>query len=256
MTDGSAGIASFYDELASSYDAMTAFRSRFERERPAFEQFVERHRIKSAIDAGTGTGFHAILLAQLGVDVTALDVSEEMLARARENAHAEGVTVDTRLGSFADVHRMRSTLVDGVFCLGNSFAHLSSEHEVSEALQSFHAVLNPGGIVVIQVVNFQRILASRQRIQNVREVDGRIFIRFYDFLPDAIGFNLLTIDRTGNSLPHHLSSVLLRPILAEAIIASLNRAGFENARAFGSISAEPYDPERSPDLVLMASRGA
>jgi len=255
MTNGLDGVVSFYDELASSYDAMTAFRARFDRERPAFGQFVEFHRIKSAIDAGTGTGFHAILLAQLGVDVTAVDVSEGMLARSRENAHAEGVSIDTRRGSFAEVHRMRSSRVDGVFCLGNSFAHLSSEQAVTEALQSFHAALNPGGIVVIQVVNFQRILASRQRIQNVREVDGRIFIRFYDFLPQAIGFNLLTVDRTGSALRHHLSSVTLTPVLAEPMIASMNHVGFSSARAFGNISAEPYDAERSPDLVLMAIRG-
>jgi len=47
----------FYDELSADYDAMTGFDKRFAAERPFFRLIVERHNIKSAIDAGRGPAF-------------------------------------------------------------------------------------------------------------------------------------------------------------------------------------------------------
>lgn len=59
------------------------------------------------LDAGCGNGFLAIILAQMGWDVTALDQSKTALAKARENAEKFGVldkirfewsdTVETKL---------------------------------------------------------------------------------------------------------------------------------------------------------------
>lgn len=47
------------------------------------------------LDAGAGTGAMALLLAELGHDVTALDLSPQMLARAREKAEARGLSIRT-----------------------------------------------------------------------------------------------------------------------------------------------------------------
>jgi SAM-dependent methyltransferase len=43
-----------------------------------------------ALDLGTGAGFFAILLSQLGCKVTAVDFSEEMIVQARKNAEDKG----------------------------------------------------------------------------------------------------------------------------------------------------------------------
>jgi SAM-dependent methyltransferase len=48
----------------------------------------------SVLDVGCGTGRHAIALAGRGHAVTGLDLSSEMLARARQSARAAGVEVD------------------------------------------------------------------------------------------------------------------------------------------------------------------
>jgi ubiquinone/menaquinone biosynthesis C-methylase UbiE len=41
---------------------------------------------KRVLDVGTGPGTLALILAEMGHDVTGLDFSEEMLSRGRENA--------------------------------------------------------------------------------------------------------------------------------------------------------------------------
>lgn len=54
------------------------------------------------LDCGAGTGFLSITAARLGHDVTALDVSEGMLARLDARARADGLQVRTVVGPAAD----------------------------------------------------------------------------------------------------------------------------------------------------------
>lgn len=50
------------------------------------------------LDAGAGTGAIALLLAELGHPVTALDLSERMLERARDKAAERGLEIDFVVG--------------------------------------------------------------------------------------------------------------------------------------------------------------
>jgi methylase of polypeptide subunit release factors len=85
----------FYDSLAGEYDEMTGFEDRLSKEKPLFQSLVQKYHITTALDAGCGTGFQSILLAQLGVQVTATDISDHMLQRTKENAKRNGVPVET-----------------------------------------------------------------------------------------------------------------------------------------------------------------
>jgi len=58
------------------------------------EEEIRRDKSVKIIDIGCGTGRHAIELARRGYTITGIDLSAAQLARAREKALAEGVTVD------------------------------------------------------------------------------------------------------------------------------------------------------------------
>ena len=88
-------VAGFYDVTASFYDTMTDMEERIVHERPFFRVLVERYGIRRALDAGSGTGMHSLLLAHLGVEVVGVDISREMLTRLQEHAHNHGVSVHT-----------------------------------------------------------------------------------------------------------------------------------------------------------------
>ena len=98
-------VSHFYDALAEDYDAMTDLSERFHRERPAFQLLVDRYGIRSAADAGTGTGFHALLLAELGVDITAVDISARMADRLRAHARDRALPVRVVVGDIRKLHQ-------------------------------------------------------------------------------------------------------------------------------------------------------
>ena len=55
---------------------------------------VEREKVKLVLDMACGSGRHAISFAQAGFDVTAIDLSENLLNVAKSNAEKEKVNVD------------------------------------------------------------------------------------------------------------------------------------------------------------------
>lgn len=252
--DRQADAAEFYDAIAAWYDDMTSFRMRFVHERPFFHLLVERFKIRSAIDAGAGTGFHAILLAQLGVDVTAVDVSDQMLNRVRNHAAQYGVMVKTLRSSFQELRANIEQDVDAVFCMGNSLAHLLKEDDLKQSLEQFYAVLKPSGALFVQTLNYDRILVKRERIQSVREVEGTLYVRFYDYENDVVRFNILRIWRTPQGLANELQTTTLRPVLHDRLVALVEDAGFQSVKSYGSISLEDFRADESRDLVVLARK--
>jgi glycine/sarcosine N-methyltransferase len=244
----------FYDRLAPDYDAMTGFEKRFVVERPFFRVLVERYAIRTALDAGCGTGFHSLLLSQLGAQVTAVDVSQEMLKRAQLHAAASGTELRTVHSDFLHLRENVKGTFDGIFSMGNTLPHILSANDLLLTLQSFAELLHRDGLLFIQNLNYDRILRTQEPVQSVKEQDGVTFVRYYEFAPSTIRFNILKITRSAGGPQHSLNTVELRPVLKEEIMSMLAQAGFRDIRPFGGISMEEFVPDTSKDLVLLARK--
>lgn len=250
--DQASKVAEFYDGLSVDYDEMTGFSKRFMKERPYFHVLIEKHKIKTALDAGSGTGFHSLLLAQLGVDVTAVDISAEMLQRVRQHANSMGLRIQTVRSSFEQLDRIVKQRFDALCCLGNSLSHLISDEQLLAALTSFHSVLNPAGLLFLQNLNYDRILKQRQRVQSVKEAGSKIFVRFYDFLEDGLWFNVLSLAREKNGIRHAIRTIRLRPLHHADMEKFLSEAGFVDVKLFGDVAMNDFVQDSSPDLVILA----
>ncbi len=248
-------VEEFYDRLAPDYDAMTGFEKRFVADRPFFRMIVERYAIKTAVDAGCGTGFHSLLLAQLGVTVTAVDLSPTMLEFVSRHAKHLNVRVGTVEASFQKLAQILNKQFDAVFCLGNSLAHLLSDDELRASLRNFASLLNPKGSLFIQLLNYDRILAQQERVQNVKEIGNTTFVRFYDYEKDLLRFNILKLVKKDDAIEQRLNSIALRPIRQSEIAAMLSNSGLHEVKFYGGISLEEFQPQTSKDLVVLARKG-
>jgi len=250
-----------YDEFASDYDRFVDWPGRLAVEIPFLEQQLESISARQVLDTACGTGMHAIALGSRGYRVTGADASSGMVSVGRANAERAEVPVafvDAAFGGHAEV-------VDGgfdaVLCLGNSLPHALTVAELDAALADFRACLRPGGIAIIQSRNFDSVLDQGNRWMGPQGHDEddveRVFVRFYDFEPDGLfTFNVLTLQRSPNGeWNQRVSAARLWPQRRADIEAGLERAGFEHWTWFGDLQGNPYEPQRSPNLVVVAQIG-
>jgi SAM-dependent methyltransferase len=99
----------------------------------------------AVLDLGCGTGNSTMPMFALGLDVTGLDASEEMLGQAREKLPP----VNFVQGDF------RTFKLDKTFSLAysvfDSLNNLLTEEEFLEAAKNIHAHLEPGGFFMFDV---------------------------------------------------------------------------------------------------------
>lgn len=97
-------IRSYWDTDSATYDQSSGHKPRTYLELAAWAAALSRLLPPvpaRVLDAGAGTGFVSVLIARLGYEVTALDLSPGMLARLRENADDAGVRIATLDGDAA-----------------------------------------------------------------------------------------------------------------------------------------------------------
>jgi ubiquinone/menaquinone biosynthesis C-methylase UbiE len=248
----SENTSSFYDRLSGDYDEMTRFNSRLETQIEILRPWVERYQIRSAIDVGCGTGLHSLALCQLGIQVHGVDSNAKMLAQAKEHSERLECPVEWHHLDMLELDRL-SVRADALFCLGNTIPHILNENELHQSVYAMNRVLETRGIVLLQQLNYNRILRDRDRIVGIQKKHQGEIIRFYDFIFPLIRFNVLKIEWQESKPQHDLYSTLLKPYKNDELISAFNRNGFQDPELYGSLQGDPYDVE-SRDLVLLARK--
>jgi glycine/sarcosine N-methyltransferase len=244
-----------YDALAADYDRFVNWEGRLAHELPFFDRLVAGRDNLEILDAACATGHHAIALARKGHQVVGVDLSSAMIEVARKNAATGGVDVtfvEAGLGDLATLERA----FDIVLCLGNSLPHLLTKSAVDEALADFATILRPGGLLVIQNRNFDRVWTERERFMGPQSHqagdDEWLFVRFYDFHADTITFNMIRLRRMQDGWAQDVESTVLRPIFQDDLSARLAGSGFAEIVCYGDYDGEAFDPRESGDLIAVA----
>ena len=250
----------FYDRLAPLFDVMTDWVSRLGVEGPFLFQQLERANARVVLDAACGSGGHALALAERGCRVVGSDASSAMinLARAKAAGTDNAVFHVAELGDLA--HRFSP--FDAALCLGNSLPHLLSETDLVRTLADLAACLRPGGLLILHNLNYDRRWRVRPRWF---AVDSGLYQglpvliwRFADYLdtPEPrINFNI-AVFRQGNDgeWSVEVNSTPQRPLFQADLVRLLPAAGLTEAAYFGDLTGSSFDPDVSPDLVVVARR--
>lgn len=255
-----------YDKLAPVYDHFVNWNSRLAFEMPLILKLLshlgtEPHETK-VIDTACGTGQHAISLAEAGYLSYGSDLSPEMVSVAKIRADAADQLVIFKTRGFGSTAKAFSKDLpfDATLCLGNSLPHVSDEVTLKVALQDFHDLLRPGGLLLLQMRNFDRIMRHHLRWMEPQseKTDQHewLFLRFYDFESEKrIQFNVIAMERQKNQpWSVNLTSTPLTPILKDQLVDLLLETGFDAIQTLGSLNGEPFDPETSSDLIIVANK--
>jgi glycine/sarcosine N-methyltransferase len=253
---------------AADYDEFVNWSARLARELPFFQHVFDEVGVRKVIDVGAGSAKHAIEFAAWGLEVDAVDPSEDMLAQASANAAeakqriaSAGGELRILRGGFGQLKALGLGEADALICTGNALPHVAGRAELRMALADFSAVVRPGGVVLLHLLNHARLLAARPRTipPVVRETSAgtRVYLRVISYPEDggAIDFDFLTLTRSPSgewALGERRSPHTALPI--ELLREELGLAGFGSIEAFGGHDGHELDIERDESVIVVARR--
>ncbi len=249
---------------ARSYDRSINWSARLAREMPVLKSIFgvpdgrEMHDVR-IIDAGCGTGRQTRALAELGYTVVGYDLSDDMLAVARE--HAEGVAPE-RLkfvaGDYSTITQNAGKDFDGIYCLGNALAASGSREVAREAIMQFAACLKSGGRVFIQILNFAPMQKEKPCVRGPRvaTVDGREMIstRLFHFTEGSVDITNITIWREDDGWKKNAHTGQGYAVSQADMQNWCGEAGLRIDEEWGSYAMEPFDLETSVDYITVATK--
>lgn len=154
-----------YEALAYSYDRLTN-----DVDYAAVVDFyfkildAEAVMPRTAVDLACGTGSVAVLLAEKGLQVTAVDMSEEMLCVAAQKAQKLENPPQYVCQKLQELRLPRG--VDLAVCALDSMDYIIDPSHCREAIKRIYKVLNPGGCFIFDVNTPEKLKA----------MDGQVFL--------------------------------------------------------------------------------
>ena len=186
------GDDGYFDEsIAARYDESSADMFDLQVVAPAADLLADLAGDGRALELGIGTGRIALPLAQRGVPVHGIDLSNAMVARLREKPGAEEIGVT--IGDFS------TTRVEGVFSLAylvyNTILNLTTQEAQVACFANVAAHLEPGGCFLIEVM-----------VPDLRRLPpGQTVVPFH-VSDDRWGFDKYDVASQGLS-SHHFETV-------------------------------------------------
>lgn len=233
----------FYQALSEYYDEIFPLK---ETQKNFLLNYLQQESLTSVLDIGCGTGTIALETSKMGVRVFGVDLSEDMIKLSQKKAQKAGSNAAFAAADMRDLSSIQDRF-DGIFCLGNTLAHVSGEIELHQVLTQFS---EKGSNLLIQIVNYDRILAKQISELPVIQTPTLAFYRYYTPSSDGkIEFSMrIEFPDTGEIV----SSVnLLYPLKMEILKDVLLKIGWEISGLWGNYDNDPWS-ENSPATILAA----
>jgi glycine/sarcosine N-methyltransferase len=209
------------------------------------------------LDIACGTGGYSLALAERGHRLTGVDLDRAMIRAARSKAGDLDGAPDFRVMDMLSMTAALDPGFDLIFCIGNSLVHLKSDEQIGQLLADCRTLLPPKGVLVVQIINYDRILAggltSLPTLYD--EAAALEFLRIYDLDPEGRVVIFRTELRVGRGAEQLVirNQIPLRIVTSEQLRRLVRAAGFGGLELFGGFDGKPLSPESLP-LGLVARR--
>ena len=243
-----------YRDLAASYDRLTNDVD-YAATVDFYWQILNKEGLspRTAVDLACGTGSVTLLLAQRGLQVTGVDISEDMLCEAFQKAQCLENRPLFVCQLLQKLHLPRG--VDLAVCALDSIDYITDPVDCREAICRIYKVLNPGGCFIFDVNTPEKL----------RAMDGQVFLDEdedvycvwrgeFDESTNICSYGMDLFRREGEVWLRSFEEHLEYAYSAEELMGYLRQAGFTDIEIYADRKMEAPGPGEQR-IYLKARKG-
>jgi len=215
---------------------------------------------REVLDLGCGAGRLAVELSAKGYAVTGVDKSPTMLQIARRNAGGRKVKLKLIRSQLSELKI--TGRFDAAYSVQDPFNYILEEKELSNSLARLKSLLRPGGILIVDIMNFASLYGSWKKTlrQTGRGRNWTIRTRVTHEVDDVnmlwyhrLSSQMLLDGRTRRWKETHVLRMWTFPELRSQLIAN----GFSDIHLFGKLREGVKEATtHAPHLVIVATRSS
>ena len=243
-----------YHNLAVSYDRLTSDVD-YEATVAFYYEILKQEGLspRTAVDLACGTGSVTTILANKGLQVIGVDMSEEMLTVASQKAFELDPAPWFICQSLQELRLPKA--VDLAVCALDSLDYITDPADCKEAIHRTYKYLNPGGIFIFDVNTPEKL----------RAMDGQIFLDEdddvycvwrgeFDEQTNICSYGMDLFQRKGNLWERSFEEHCEYAYSADQLVGYLKEAGFTHIRVYGDRRMEaPAEGEQR--IYIKARKG-
>ncbi len=232
----------YIHEFVDKWDELIDWEAREASENNFFINELRKRGKHKVLDAATGTGYHSVKLLKAGFNVTSVDGSPMMLAKAFENARKRDHILKTVQADWRWLNKDVSGRYDAVICLGNSFTHLFDENDRRKSLAEFYSALRHDGILILDQRNYDIILDEGFKSKHTYYYVGENVSAAPEYVDEGLARFCY---RFPDNSSYHLNMFPLRQAYVRQLLFEV---GFQKVTTFGDFQ-ETYKHDE-PDFFI------
>ena len=241
----------WYKNWFNSEEYLKVYRHRDQKEATELVKLVINNidvsRVKTVLDMAAGSGRHALIFAKEGFDVTAVDLSENLLSIGKKSAEDENLEIEF---VHSDIRQFNPNIkYNLILNLFTSMGYFEKDEENYFILSKAYKLLENNGYFVLDYFN-KNFVENNLEPNTVDEFDGSIITQ-NRFIEGERIIKEITIDNKGK-INKYFESV--RMFSKDELINMLQKLGFRIIRTFGDFKGQSFELESSPRIIIIACK--
>jgi ubiquinone/menaquinone biosynthesis C-methylase UbiE len=241
----------WYKNWFNSEEYLKVYRHRDQKEANELVQLVidniDVSKVKNVLDMAAGSGRHAIIFAEKGFNVTAVDLSENLISVGKKNAESENVKIEF---VHSDIRHFDPNIkYHLILNLFTSIGYFEKDEENYFILNKAYNLLENNGYFVLDYFN-KSFVENNLVPSTVDEFDGSVITQ-NRFIEGKRIIKEITIDNKGK-INKYFESV--RMFSKDELINMLQKLGFRIIKTFGDFMGNSFELESSPRIIIIAGK--